>query len=430
MKSPDAIVVGAGPAGTTAALRMAQKGLSVLLAERADVPGSKNMFGGMLPHCTVPDQLLPGFWEEAPWERHVVKRTLTVLSDGTATSMTFEADSFDRSPYNGYTLYRPVFDRWYAKEAQNAGAKLVTGCLVKGLLYDDRKVLGVTIGRERGDVKAPVVVACDGALSLLGQGIGVVTAPHAAHMALGIKALFGLPEEEINDRFGLVRRQGATSEFLGCTEGIRGGGFVYTQTGTITVGLVFHLDSLREKGIAPYDLFARFLDRSQLRRLVKGARMIEYSAHVLPEGGYKGVPQFYTNGLLLAGDAAGLCYTNGLNQEGMNLAMTSGFLAAETVIEAHEKGDFSGKQLRRYEDRLRESFVLRDMKTFGKTADLMHNDRLFGAYPRLVGRIMEELYRSDGKPKKGMGKVAWDAAREIPIGQLLVDAAKGGRSLI
>jgi electron transfer flavoprotein-quinone oxidoreductase len=430
MKSPDAIVVGAGPAGTTAALRMAQKGLSVLLVERADVPGSKNMFGGMLPHCTVPDQLLPGFWDEAPWERHVVKRTLTVLSDGTATSMTFEADSFDHSPYNGYTLYRPVFDRWYAEKAKEAGAKLVTGCLVKGLLYDDRAVRGVTIGREQGNVKAPVVVACDGVLSLLGQGVGVVKQHQASHMALGIKALFSLPEEEINDRFGLVRRQGATSEFLGCTEGIRGGGFVYTQTGTMTAGLVFHLDSLREKGIAPYDLFAKFLERSQLRRLVKGARMIEYSAHVLPEGGYKGVPQLCADGLLLAGDAAGLCYTNGLNQEGMNLAMTSGFLAAETVIEAHEKGDFSRKQLHRYEDRLRESFVLCDMKTFEKTADLMHNDRLFGAYPRLVGRIMEELYRSDGTPKKGMGRVAWDAAREIPLGQLLVDAAKAGRSLI
>jgi electron transfer flavoprotein-quinone oxidoreductase len=409
---------------------MALKGLSVLLVERGDVPGSKNMFGGMLPHCTVPDELIPGFWAEAPWERHVVKRTLTVLADGSATTMAFEADSFDRPPYNGYTLFRPMFDKWYARKARDAGVKLVTGCLVENLLHDDQRVSGVKIGRERGEVKAPVVIACDGVLSLLGQGVGIVRAPEAAHMALGIKALFALPEHEINERFGLVRRQGATAEFLGCTEGIRGGGFVYTQTETFSVGLVFHLDSLKEKGIAPYDLFTRFLDRSQLRKLIKGARMIEYSAHVLPEGGYKGIPQLYTGGLLLAGDAAGLCYTNGLNQEGMNLAITSGFLAAETVIDAHERGDFSRKELSKYEDRLRGSFVIRDMRTFEKTVDLMHNDRLFGAYPNLVGRIMEELYRSDGKPKKGMGKVAWDAAKEIPLGQLLTDAVKGARSLI
>jgi electron transfer flavoprotein-quinone oxidoreductase len=430
MKSHDAIVVGAGPAGTTAALRMAQKGLSVLLVERGDAPGSKNMFGGMLPHCTVSEQLLPGFWDEARWERNVVKRTMTVLSDGTATSMVFESDNFDHPPYNGYTLFRPVFDKWYAGKAEEAGAHLVTGCLVEELLHDDRTVSGVKIGGDREEVKAPVVVACDGVLSLLAQGIGIVGAPDASRMALGIKALFRLPEKEINERFGLIRRQGATHEFLGCTEGIRGGGFIYTQIETLSIGLVFHLDSLREKGIAPYDLFTRFLGREQLRKLVKGARMIEYSAHVLPEGGYEGVPQLYTNGLLLAGDAAGLCYTNGFNQEGMNLAITSGYLAAETVIDAHEKGDFAARQLGKYEERLRESFVLRDMLTFGKTADLMHNDRLFTVYPRLVGKIMEELYRSDGNPKKGMGKVAWDAAGEIPLGQLLADAVNGGRSLV
>jgi electron transfer flavoprotein-quinone oxidoreductase len=430
MKKYDAIVVGAGPAGITAAFRMAQKGLSVLLLERGETVGSKNMFGGMLPYCRAPEELLPGFWDKAPWERHVVKRTLTVLSKGAATSMTFESDNFDRPPYNGYTLFRPVFDRWYGEKAKEAGVHLVTGCLVEGLVHNDRLVTGVKIGRDKGEVSAPVVIACDGVLSLLAKDIGLSKSPEPSEMALGIKALFRLTEEEINDRFGLVRRQGLSQEYLGCTEGVRGGGFVYTQLETLSVGLVFHIDSLREKGLAPYDLFTRFLELSQLRKALKGARMVEYSAHVLPEGGYKAIPQLSANGLLLAGDAAGLCYTNGLNQEGMNLAITSGFLAADTVIEAHERGNFSAKQLGRYDDRLKESFVIRDMKTFGKTVDLMHNDRLFGAYPALVGRIMEELYRSDGKPKKSMGKVAWDAAKEIPLSQLITDGLKGGRSLL
>ena len=140
-----------------------------------------------------------------------------------------------------------------------------------------------------------------------------------------------------------MRRQGVTQEFLGCTEGIRGGGFIYTQMETLSVGLVFHLDSLKARGIAPYDLFDRFLAREPVKKLLKGARLVEYSAHVLPEGGYDAVPQLSTDGLLLAGDAAGLCYTNGLNQEGMNLAITSGFLAAETVLDAFRTGDFSEK---------------------------------------------------------------------------------------
>jgi len=431
MKTYDVIVVGAGPAGTTAALRMAQKGLKVLLVERGDAPGSKNMFGGMLPNCPIVEELLPGFWDEAPWERHVVKRILTIMSDVSSTQLVFESKNFDNQPYNGYTLFRPVFDKWYAEKACIAGATLLTGCLVEDILYKGNAVSGVRIARDNGDIRAPVVVACDGVLSLLAKKSGLVKEPKPSDMALGIKALFRLPEEEINARFNLVRRQGVTQEFLGCTDGIRGGGFIYTQTETLSVGLVFHLDAIKNSGIAPYDLLERFLSSDPVRRILKGAHLMEYSAHVLPEGGYKMVPRLFTDGMLLAGDAAGLCYTNGLNQEGMNLAITSGYLAAETISDAFQKGDFSSRQLAGYETRLKESFVLKDMKTFEKTVDLMHNERLFSVYPALVGSILEQLYCSDGKPRKKMGRLGWDAIKAaLPMKELIADIVKGGRSLI
>jgi electron transfer flavoprotein-quinone oxidoreductase len=431
MKGYDAIVVGAGPAGATAALAMANKGLKVLVVERGPTVGSKNMFGGMVSHCPVVEELVPGFWEQAPWERHVVKRTLTVLSEAAATSIVFESENFDRQPYNGYTLFRPIFDRWYARKAVDAGATLLAGCLAEDVVLQNASITGIRIGRGKGQVHAPITILCDGVLSLLARRLGLSKPAEARNVALGVKALFRLKEEEINERFGLLRRQGASQEFLGCTEGIRGGGFVYTQTETLSVGLVVHLDSLKESRKAPYDLFQRFLTREPVRKLLKEARLVEYSAHVLPEGGYRLVPQLSAGGLLLAGDAAGLCYTNGLNQEGMNLAMTSGFLAAETAIDAFEKGNFSEKQLAGYEARLKESFVLKDMRTFGAAEELMHNDRLFSVYPNLVGTIMEQLYRSDGRPKRGMGRVAWDAARNsLPLKHLIADALKGGGSLI
>jgi electron transfer flavoprotein-quinone oxidoreductase len=431
VKTHDAIVVGAGPAGTTAALRMAQKGLKVILLERGQRPGSKNMFGGMLPYCPIPEKLLPCFWQEAPWERHVVKRTLTVFSEASATSLVFDSKSFDNPPYNGYTLYRPLFDGWYAQKAEEAGAGLLTDCLVEDLLFDGKSVAGVKIGRDRGEIFAPVTIACDGVLSLLARKAGLHNPSQPHDMGLGIKALFRLKEETINQRFGLVRDQGCSQEFIGCTEGIRGGGFIYTQMETLSTGLVLHLDSLKKCGIPPYDLFERFLNLGPIKKLLKDARLMEYSAHLIPEGGYRKIPRLFSDGILLAGDSAGLCYTNGLNLEGMNLAMASGFLAAETVLDAYRKGDFSADQLSQYENRLKDSFVLQDMKTYKISADLMRNDRLFSVYPTLVGTIMEQIFRCDGKPRRKIGRIGWEAAKEaLPLSDLIADLLKGGKSLL
>jgi electron transfer flavoprotein-quinone oxidoreductase len=276
-----------------------------------------------------------------------------------------------------------------------------------------------------------VTILCDGVLSLLAQKAGLRKPPEPRGLALGIKALFRLKEEEINERFGLARDQGSTHEFLGCTMGIRGGGFIYTQARSLSAGLVLHLDSLKKSGNSPYDLFGQFLAREPVRKLLKGARLAEYSAHMISEGGYRAVPRLFAGGVLLAGDAAGLCYTNGLNLEGMNLAMASGYHAAETVTDAFKKGDFSAKQLAQYQSRLKGSFVLRDMKTYEKSVDLMRNDRLFTVYPRLVGRIMERVFRADGKPRKSFGRIGFEEAREaVPMTELVLDLLKGGRSFL
>jgi electron transfer flavoprotein-quinone oxidoreductase len=431
VKTHDVIVVGAGPAGTSAALRMAQKGLRVILLERGHLPGAKNMFGGMLPYCPILEELLPAFRLEAPLERHVVKRTLTGLSGTSATSLVFESKNFDAPPYNGYTLYRPIFDRWYAEKAREAGVDLFTDCLVEDFIIENDSIIGVRVSREAGEIKAPVTIACDGVLSLLARKAGLYAPPKPSEMGLGVKALFRLDEETINERFGLVRDQGCSMEFIGCTEGIRGGGFVYTQVETLSTGLVLHLDSLKRSGLTPYDLFERFLAYDAIKRLLKDARLVEYSAHLIYEGGYAHIPRAFSDGLLLAGDSAGLCYSNGLNLEGMNLAIASGSHAADTVFDAFQNGDFSARQLSQYQGRLEDSFVLRDMKTFKKSAAFMQNDRLFSTYPRLIGKILEQVFRSDGSPRKKLGRIGWEATKDsLNAADLVADLIKGGRSLL
>jgi electron transfer flavoprotein-quinone oxidoreductase len=410
---------------------MAQKGLNVILLERGHLPGAKNMFGGMLPHSPILEELIPGFRQEAPLERHVVKRILTGLSEKSATSLVFESNNFDTPPYSGYTLYRPVFDKWYAQKAREAGADLFTDCLVEDLIVNNSSIVGVKTGREDGAIEAPVTIVCDGALSLLARKAGLRESPKPSEMGLGVKALFRLDEETINERFGLVRDQGCSQEFIGCTGGIRGGGFVYTQLETLSAGLVLHLDSLQRSGLAPYDLFERFLSYDAIKRLLKDARLVEYSAHLIYEGGYAHIPRLFSGGLLLAGDSAGLCYTNGLNLEGMNLAIASGFHAADTVMDAFQEGDFSARQLSKYQSRLKDSFVLRDMKAFEKSAAFMQTDRLFSTYPKLIGRILEQVFQSDGNPRKKIGRIGWEAAKEcVNAGDLITDLIKGGRSLL
>jgi electron transfer flavoprotein-quinone oxidoreductase len=194
---------------------------------------------------------------------------------------------------------------------------------------------------------------------------------------------------------------------------------------------VVHLESLKERGIPPYELMERFVASTPVATLLRGARLVEYSAHLLPEAGRSMVPRPSTAGLLVAGDAAGFCYTNGLTQEGMNLAMASGLVAAQVAAAALVEGDFSAGHLARYTKELQQSFVLRDLATWERAIDFMHEDRLFTVYPRVVAALMEDLYRSDGTPKRKIGRLGRRAVKdEVSLRRLIADLYRGGRGYL
>ena len=337
----------------------------------------------------------------------MVKRTLTVLSEAAAFSMAFESENFDCRPYNGYTLFRPIFDRWYADRAVDAGATLLTGCLAEDVVLQNASITGIRIGRSKGQVHAPVTILCDGVLSLLARRLGLSKPAEAHDMALGIRALFRLREEEIDERFGLARRQGASHEFLGCTEGIRGGGFVYTQTETLSVGLVIHLDSLKGSRKAPYDLFQRFSGpRAAVSKLLKGARLVEYSAHVLPEGGYRLVPQLF-------GTRAAPCGRRGrplLHERAQpgrdeprhDLRFLRGGDRDRSLVRRgiSRRGSLPGTRAR-----LKESFVLKDMRTFaGAAGTHAQRSALLGLSQPRGDRSWRSSTGPTGRPKKGHGQ--------------------------
>jgi electron transfer flavoprotein-quinone oxidoreductase len=427
----DVVIVGAGPAGSMAALKLARAGLNVCMLERGRYPGSKNMFGGLLHNTPVLNDMLPDFTEKAPLERHVYKKVLTFITPDSSLSLDFENENFDRFPYNGFTVFRPVFDKWLADRAVEAGATLLCECAAEDFVRKNGQITGVTIRGRQGELRGNIVIAADGVLSFMPEKAGLRRELRPQDMGVGIKLLLGMPENTINDRFHLVRDEGADISFVGSTEGIRGGSFLYTNTETVSVGMVLHLDSLKTSGKAPYEVMDRLLQHPQVRKLVRGAELLEYSAHLVPEGGIKAVPRLYTDGMMVAGDAAGLCYTNGINLEGINLAMTSGVLAAETAIEAIAAGDYSARKLASYRKKLDDSFIIKDMKTFKNAVGMMHMERLFEAYPQLLTGIFEKLYRVDGSPRPGLFRLTRrEVMKIIGLRRLVSDGIRIGRALL
>jgi len=427
----DVIIVGAGPAGSLAALKLARAGISVCLLERGKHPGAKNMFGGLLHNTPVLNEMLPDFYERAPLERHIYKKSLAFMTPEAAVSLDFENEHYDKPTYNGCTVFRPAFDKWLAEEAVKAGALLLCECTAEDVVKKDGRVTGVTVKGREGEIRGNIVIAADGVLSFMAKKAGLRQDFKPENMGVGVKLLLGMPEDTINERFGLVRDQGAAIYFVGAMGDIRGGAFLFTKLESISIGLVIHLDSLKASGKAPYEVLNEFLEHPSVRKLVKRGTPLEYSAHLIPEGGYKAVPQLFTDGMMLAGDAAGLCYTNGLNLEGINLAMTSGTLAAETTIESLKTGDFSAKTLSLYKKKLDASFVMKDMKTFKNATGMMHLERLYKTYPQILAGIMETIYKNDGAARSKLLRIARKAAlKEVGLKGLISDGFKIGRSLL
>jgi len=274
----DVVVVGAGPAGAAAALVAARAGLRVLLLERGPFPGAKNMFGGVI-YPRVLDTLLPAWWEEAPVQRWVTRRATMLLADAKALTVEFRGEAWDAPPYNGATAYRADFDSWLAGKAADAGAELVCSTTVTGLLRDGSgQVTGVRTDRPDGDLRAALVIACDGVNSFLAKEAGLYEDWSVAHFTVGVKEVLALPRDVLEDRFNLVGDEGLDIEILGGTQGIPGGGFLYTNRDTISVGVVLSLAGLRDSGRRPEEIIAALKAHPAVAPLVRGGELKEYSA--------------------------------------------------------------------------------------------------------------------------------------------------------
>jgi electron transfer flavoprotein-quinone oxidoreductase len=408
----DAIVVGAGPAGCACGYKLAQNGFQVLVVERGKFAGAKNMWGGAFFGPTLAE-LIPDFWVEAPIERYVTSHKLSFLTNEDCLSIEFTTPNFGQPPYNSFTVLRSKFDQWFAMKVQEAGAIVASGLQADDLLWDGNRIVGIIAGGDK--LPADVVIAGDGVNSILAQKAGLRGELKPQDIKQGVKEVIALPRETIEQRFNLSGDEGIAWEFIGsCTRGLPGGGFIYTNKDSLSVGIVVQLNALAEKQVKANDLLEDFKRHPAVASLLDGGKLVEYSAHLIPVSGINMMPRLYTDGLLVTGDAAALVLGTGLILEGANFAVASGVAAAETVIRAKQKGNFSARSLAYYRELLEQGSVLKDLKTFEKAPHFLKNPRIYTTYPELACSLAKKIFTSDGKPRKK----AWQLLREAKKGKI------------
>jgi electron transfer flavoprotein-quinone oxidoreductase len=353
----DCIIVGGGLAGLTAANVLAGEGLEVLLVEKGNYSGAKNMTGGRLYSHSL-EKVMPGLAASAPLERRIIKERLSCGLGKDMITVEYDTAGLTAPAGESYTVLRGVFDRWLADQAEEQGAMLVYGIRVDDLLVGDGKIYGVIAGKE--EMQADVVILADGVNSLLGQKLGYKEALRPDQVTVGVKELIGLSKETINQRFNVTSGEGVAWIFSGCGEMYDG--FLYTNKDSVAIGVTMITADIDKTENSLPQMLEDFKNNLQVAPLIEGGRLLEYSAHLIPEGGAAMLPKLYGDGVLLTGDAAALCANLGFTLRGMDLAMESGLLAARTVIAAKKKGDFSAQCLSAYQLALEEGFVMDCLK--------------------------------------------------------------------
>lgn len=428
MSDFDAIVVGAGCAGSVAAYTLASAGKSVLVVERGNYAGAKNMTGGRIYTHSLA-KVFPNY-EEAPLQRKVTHERISLMSPDSNFTVDYSARELEEAGKESYTVLRGPFDQWLAEQAENAGAEFIYGIAVEDLIIEDGKVKGINAFGD--EITSDVVILADGVNSLLTSKAGLSKkAPAINEVAVGAKETIELPADVIESRFLSNPGEGGSWLFAGdCSNDIVGGAFVYANKESISLGIVATMSEVLKQDVPVYQMLEDFKNRPEIKPLIAGGKTVEYSGHVVPEGGLHMMPEIVGDGVVVAGDAAMLCMNLGYTVRGMDLAVASGEIAAKAVIKALDAGDTSKAGLADYKTMLDNSFIMRDMKMYAKAPEFLETSpMMFRGVPELIRDIMTPLFKTDGEPRKHVMQLAMGPAKKLGLVKLAKFAMKAVKSL-
>ncbi|UPM43558.1 FAD-dependent monooxygenase [Halocatena salina] len=362
----EAVVVGAGPGGAATAAKLADEGIETLVLERGVDAGAKNVSGGLLyAEKSAPytiDDLFPDIRET------VTERPITeYYMQNVAGEMVKEYDLTSLHEHDtewSDAVLRRRMDSWLAERVhertRETGGGLLTGIRANGLLREDGEIVGVTCD-EIDPIRADLIVAADGVNSELARDAGLMDWDEPEEWFQGVKATVDMPD--VDDQFGIDPNEGVAHLFSGdLFDGVRGGGFLYTNTDSLSIGAVFHLDSLVEERAEPHELLNALLTHPLLARwLGEEYTEVEYAAKLVPDSKKVAHTSPHKDRLVLVGDAAGQMQAQGPIIKGMNHAVSAGALAAEAFATAKRRNnpDSVGK---RYERKLKESGMMKKLR--------------------------------------------------------------------
>lgn len=431
MSDFDAIVVGAGCAGSVAAYELAKAGKSVLMIERGSYAGAKNMTGGRI-YSHALKAVFPDFESEAPLERRITHERISLMAPDANFTVDFSSEDMKAGGRDSYSVLRGPFDQWLASKAEDAGAECIYGIPVEELVKDEAgRVVGVRAGED--EITAEVVVLCDGVNSLLsGQAVGAGRPPASA-VAVGVKQVIELPASVITDRvLAESDSDGAAWLFAGdATKGTFGGGFVYTNRDSVSLGIVAGIEATMTNGRAPvYQMLEDLKAHPSVAPLIRGGRVVEHSGHMVPEGGANIMPELTGDGVMLAGESAMMCINLGYQVRGMDFAVAAGMHAGREAAKAIDARDTSKAGLAGYVRALEGSFVMKDLRQFRKVPAFMEGfGRMFCGYPEMVRDVMNEMLVVDGEPVRPMRKSMPPIVKQVGLLNLAKDAMGAVRAL-
>lgn len=428
----DVIIVGAGCAGCVAAYQLASAGKTVLVLERGNYAGAKNMTGGRIYTHSL-KKVFPNY-EEAPLQRKVAHERISLIAPDSNFTIDFTSEDLKKAGQESYTVLRAPFDQWLAEQAENAGAEIIYDMAVNDLIINNGKVQGILVGtgEEAEPMTASLVILADGVNSLLTSKAGLSkAAPAIDQVAVGAKEVWKLPAETIESRFLCNPGEGASWLFAGdCSNGVIGGVFVYANKESISLGIVATMSEVLKQEKPVYQMLEDFKNKPEIKPLIAGGELVEYSGHVVPEGGLNMMPEIVGDGVIVAGDAAMLCMNLGYTVRGMDLAVASGDIAGQAAIKALDAGDTSKAGLQCYKQMLDSSFVMRDMKMYAKAPHFLESaPGMFRGYPEMIRDIMNPLFIVDGEPRKHVMGIAMPPVKKAGLFKLAGVALKGVKAL-